>query len=174
MHTLFRARLLCLFAFTAAVALFLGPAAAPAKASGSTLTLSTIVAVPPTNFFPPSPCNEGFNLSGQFVISAQVTIPNDPTEPMVITNLHLDATGIQGIGLTSGVTYTGNQGNNEVFNFNTSNPASFQFTPAFTLYPPSPTYPPSPCNTAVTFDTILTLQTTLDSPPPSLSATWVH
>ncbi len=156
-------------------ALIFGPAAAsPAKASGSTLTLSTVVAVPSTNFFPPSPCNEGFNLSGQFIISAQVTIPNDPTEPMVISNLHLDATGITGVGLTTGVAYTGSQGSNQVLNFNTFNPPTFQFTPTFTLYPPNPSFPPSPCNTAVTFDTTLTLQTTIDSPPPSLSATWVH
>ncbi len=173
MHTLFRARILGLFVITAAAVFVLGPAPAPAKASGSTFTLSTVVAVPPTNFFPPSPCSEGFQLSGQFLISAQVTIPNDPTKPMVISDLPLDATGITGTGLTTGVTYTGSQGSDQVFNFNTYNPPTFQFTPAFTLVPPNPSFPPNPCSTAVTFDTTLTLQTTLDSPPSSLSATWV-
>ncbi len=172
----FRAMRFVLYGLVPAIlaALLIGlTSAAPAQASGSTFTLSTVVAVPSTNFFPPSPCSEAFNLSGQFLISAQVTIPNDPTKPMVISDLHLDATGISAIGLTTGVTYTGSQGNDQVFNFNTFNPPSFQFTPAFTLFPPNPSFPPSPCNTAVTFDTILTLQTTLDSPPPSLSATWV-
>jgi hypothetical protein len=163
-----------LLAAVLAALIFGPPGASPAQASGSTFTLSTVVAVPLTNFYPPSPCSEGFNLSGQFRLSAQVTVPNDPTKPMVISDLHLDATGITGVGLTTGVTYTGSQGSDQVFNFNTFNPPSFQFTPSFTLYPPSPTFPPSPCHTAVTFDTTLTLQTTIDSPPPSLSATWVH
>ncbi len=163
-----------LFAAVLAALIFGPTAASPAQASGSTLTLSTVVAAPSTNFYPPSPCAEGFNLSGQFLISALVTVPNDPTKPMVITDLHLDATGITGVGLSTGVAYKGSQGSDQVINFNTFNPPTFRFTPSFTLYPPSPTLPPSPCHTAVTFDTILTLQTTIDSPPASLSATRVH
>ncbi len=174
MRTVLRAGLLALFLILAAAGLVLGPTAAPARASGATFTLQAVVPVPSTAFYPPSPCNEAVNLSGQFVINAQVTIPDDPTKPMVITDLHLDATGITGVGQTTGVVYTGSQGSDQVFNFDTYSPASFLFTPTFTLFPPNPSFPPSPCNAAVTFDTTLTLQTTIDSPPPSLSATWVH
>ncbi len=154
-------------------ALVFGPATvSPARASGTSFNLSTIVAAPSTHFYPPSPCDEGFALSGQFVISAQITLPGDPTQPKMLVNLHLDGTGIAGTGLTTGVSYTGSQGNDQAFSFDTLSPAAFQFTPSFTLFPPNPTFPPSPCNAAVPFNVNLFIPPlpTLDN-PPVISAT---
>lgn len=151
-----------------------GPAAvSPARASGLSFDIVTIVSAPSTNFFPPNPCTEGFALSGRFAINAQITLPGDPTQPKMLVNLHLDGTQITGTGLTTGVTYSGSQGSNQVFSFDTLGPATFRFSPGLTLFPPNPAFPPNPCNTQVPFNVNLFVPPlpTLDN-PPLISATF--
>ena len=124
----------------------------PAEASTGAYVFDTqaTVSVSGLAVHPPSPCDQEIQFSGEFVIQAHIVYPLGPIyppEPTLPTGtmvvLHLDATGISGIGLSDGALYQGTQGTSQTF-FDTTSPMLFDA--AFELVPSNPNqHPPSPC-----------------------------
>jgi hypothetical protein len=105
---------------------------------------------------PPSPITEGMQINGEFLIRAHIVLPPSPVVPPspiipagTILTLHLDATNINGVGLTDGALYHGSQGTSQ--NFESSD--AMAFGARFELIPSQPTEtPPSPvCLAQLTF-----------------------
>src|SRR5260370_2451716 len=139
-----------------AVLLFLPAAARPAAADNGAHVYDLRATVSVANFtmHPPNPCFESIQLNGSFEIQAHIVLPpGPPTEPAsgFVANLHLNAEGITGTGLTSGAMYLGGQGSTVVSRLETP-PTSFQFASTFELRPSPPNlHPPSPCHSPLTF-----------------------
>jgi hypothetical protein len=142
-----------------AVLLFL-PAARPAAADNGAHVYDLHATVSVANFtmHPPNPCFESIQLNGSFEIQAHIVYPPGPPgepAPGFVANLHLNAEGITGTGLTTGTMYLGGQGSTVVSRFETP-PTSFQFDSAFELRPSSPNlHPPNPCHVPLTFYTTI-------------------
>jgi hypothetical protein len=125
--------------------------ASPAAAEGgaSEFNTQTTVSVSSLNLFPANPCNQGIQLTGDFVIQAHIVVPPSPVTPPspiipagTSVTLHLDATRISGVGLTDGTLYQGSQGTSQNFE---SAPSTMVFSSAFDLVPSQPAQtPPSP------------------------------
>lgn len=106
---------------------------------------------------PPSPITQEIRLSGDFLIRAHIVLPPSPILPPspvlpvgTIVALHLDATGISGIGLIDGTFYQGSEGTSLAFE-SVSN--AMEFEPSFNLIPSQTNaLPPNPvCPTQLTF-----------------------
>ena len=127
--------------------------ASPAAASTGAYVFDTqaTVSVYDLTLLPPNPCYQPVQLNGDFVVQAHLVFPPEPVyppEPVIATGtiviLHLDATGISGIGLSDGTLYQGTQGKSQTFFYSTS---PMLFDAAFNLVPSEPNQaPPNPCS----------------------------
>jgi hypothetical protein len=143
-----------LFAFGLLVLLIGSVAPVAAQSGALVFDLKTTVPVSNLVLFPPSPCNQGIRLTGNFAIGAHIVFPPSPVHESALATLHLDATGIRGTGLTDGAPYVGSQGTSENFQVSPSNP-SMLFQAGFNLVPAQPSqYPTDPiCPANVSFQT---------------------
>src|SRR5258708_35080441 len=144
-----------------AVLLFRPAAARPAAADNGARVYDLRATVSVANFtmHPPGPCFESIQLNGSFEIQAHIVIPpGPPSEPAsgFVANLHLDAEGITGTGLTTGTLYLGGQGSTVVSSSETP-PTSFQFDSSVELHPSTPNLVPPgpPCHVPLTFYTTI-------------------
>ena len=148
---IFSRHFLWLLPLLALVFQFAGASPAAALSGAYVFDTQATVSVSDLTLHPPNPCYQDVRLSGDFVIQAHIVFPPEPifppdpiipTETIVI--LHLDATGISGIGLSDGALYQGTQGISQTF-FYTASPMVFDA--AFSLVPSQPNhFPPSPCS----------------------------
>jgi hypothetical protein len=106
---------------------------------------------------PPSPITQEIQLTGDFVIRAHIVLPPSPVVPPsptlpagAIVTLHLDATSINGVGLTDGTLYQGSPGTSQNF---VDAQSMMAFEAEFGLVPSQPTEtPPGPvCPAQLTF-----------------------
>ncbi len=141
-----------------------GASPATAQSGASEFNIQTTVSVSNLDLIctPPSPITQGIRLTGDFVIQAHIVLPPRPIlppspvippgifPPGTIVTLHLDATGISGVGLTDGTLYRGSQGTSQNFE---QAPSTMLFITAFDLVSSQPNQtPPSPvCPVQLTF-----------------------
>jgi hypothetical protein len=145
--------LLWVLSFAMMFALILDVSSMTAENSSSATITQAIVAVSNLDFActPPSPITQDIQLSGDFVIQAYIATPPSPVlPPSPIITLHLDATGISGVGVTDGLLYRGQQGPSQNFQ---QGPSPFVFDTTFDLVPAqSNELPPRPiCPVQVSF-----------------------
>src|SRR5262245_53132738 len=135
--------------------------ASPATAQGGASEFNIQATVSVVNLdlacVSPSPITPAIRFNGNFVIQAHIVLPPSPVTPPspiiaagTIVTLHLDATGINGVGLTDGTLYQGSQGTSQNF---VRAPSTMLFNTAFNLVPSQPNQlPPSPiCPAQVAF-----------------------
>ncbi len=138
---------------------FTGASPAVADGGASEFNIQATVSVSNLDLVctPPSPITQGIRLTGDFVIQAHIVLPPRPILPPspvipagTIVTLHLDATGINGVGLADGTLYQGSQGTSQNFE---QAPSTMLFFTALDLVPSQPNQtPPSPvCPVQLTF-----------------------
>jgi hypothetical protein len=143
---------------------FAGYSPAAAKDGASEFDTQATVSVSNLDLYPASRCNQGIRLRGNFKIRAHIVLlpkwAPTPTTSRVIpaggtVTLHLDATGVSGVGLTDGTLYQGSQGTSQNFE---SAPSTMVFSPAFDLVPSQGTqiigpqiYPRAVCPAQLSF-----------------------
>ena len=140
--------------FAMMFALILGVSSVTAESNSGETNTQAIVSVSNLDLVctPPSPITQDIRLSGDFVIQAHIVEqgPSPFLPPRPIITLHLDATGISGVGVTDGTLYRGQQGPSQNFQ---QGPSPFVFDTTFNLVPSqSNELPPNPiCPARVSF-----------------------
>ena len=144
-------RFLQVLPLAAILLLLAGGAPVTAENGASETNTQAMVSVSNLNIVctPPSPVNPTIQLTGDFVIQAHIVLPPSPILPPrpvipagTIVTLHIDATGISGVGLTDGTVYRGSQGTSQNF---VQASDTMVFNTAFDLVPSQTNQtPPSP------------------------------
>jgi hypothetical protein len=159
-----------------AVLLLLLPAVPAAAGSGARVyDLRVSVPIAGDNLLPPGPCREGIHLEGSVDLLAHVVQPPPVGDrSAMLVELHLNAEGMTGTGLTTEARYRGGQGNTATFKFDTSD-VTFRFDGMVNLRLDNPNQlPPGPCRVPKTIDPCWFVTITQTDSGPRLSAVMVR